>query len=909
MMLKLNVQVDNLCQFLPQDKVSSFAAMSPPELLKETEKAVGTKEMVQSHEALIRMKSESKSLERACAEHAEHLQALKRKNETLERDVLRFREFEKHQKRAQQLNMKIPWIRFDNERNRAIELREVWEAAKEKFALREKELQPLKQRITEKENEVKQMAQKNARLKESAQRLDVQRKQKGEELEELADRIVQQEDELETLSNREKERKVKIKKMEEEIAKYEAELQAAVEQADTQEQEMNSKNDRLRELAELISQIQSQQMELKEESRRRMGTIRQLQKEVQELDDVKKQRMEMLRRYSRDCYSAAVWLDNNRDKFEKPVYGPLALEVNVPDALHACYLEQATPSWLLTSFVCESAKDHNTILEEVYRKQKLRINAIRSDTYDPRRFQPPLDKSDLRGVGITHWLHEVFEAPSVVKAAICENAGVHQIAAGTNETARHMESLLRDVRQLRNIFTPESQYIVTFSHYGGGASTRVVPVKKANFFGEMDSPQRKAELEEQLRLERKAQADVEAKYRELEQQEKQHRREQGEINKAKQQINEVRKEIQTLKMRIKSRQTTLQGLSVEEDTATQERKIHEVIFATNRARVHAVLQIQELTKKILAQVMEKDKLVLLHAQEESILQRLKTEYMQSNHEFAALRRAVEASEAHFKEAKQNASRLKEKAEAVVQLTPEVKELFQSLPDTVEELEAAATDAKARADLSYQTNPRIIEEYEERCKEIEELEAKLATEQEDLRNETGRIERLKETWLPPLKDLLARINESFGKYFSEIGCAGEVVLEENEDFAKYGVVIKVKFRNKDTLHQLNAHLQSGGERSVSTMLYLVALQDLTECPFRLVDEINQGMDPRNERMIFQQVVDVACRPGLPQYFLITPKLLHDLNFTPEITVLCVFNGPWQLPQDKWNLESLLINGRP
>jgi hypothetical protein len=95
--------------------------------------------------------------------------------------------------------------------------------------------------------------------------------------------------------------------------------------------------------------------------------------------------------------------------------------------------------------------------------------------------------------------------------------------------------------------------------------------------------------------------------------------------------------------------------------------------------------------------------------------------------------------------------------------------------------------------------------------------------------------------------------------------------------------------------------------VSTMLYLVSLQDLTPCPFRLVDEINQGMDPSNERMIFEVVSDCACRPEVPQYgkfftslsvcryFLITPKLLPDLEFAPDTTILCVLNGPWQLPQ--------------
>jgi len=36
----LGIQVGNLCQFLPQEKVTDFARMSPQELLENTEKAV-----------------------------------------------------------------------------------------------------------------------------------------------------------------------------------------------------------------------------------------------------------------------------------------------------------------------------------------------------------------------------------------------------------------------------------------------------------------------------------------------------------------------------------------------------------------------------------------------------------------------------------------------------------------------------------------------------------------------------------------------------------------------------------------------------------------------------------------------------------------------------------------------------
>jgi len=75
-------------------------------------------------------------------------------------------------------------------------------------------------------------------------------------------------------------------------------------------------------------------------------------------------------------------------------------------------------------------------------------------------------------------------------------------------------------------------------------------------------------------------------------------------------------------------------------------------------------------------------------------------------------------------------------------------------------------------------------------------------------------------------------------------------------------------------------RSGGERSVSTIMFLMALQEMMVSPFRCVDEINQGLDERNERLVFRRIVENSTKPpgakGLTdhcgQYFLITPKLL-------------------------------------
>ena len=71
------------------------------------------------------------------------------------------------------------------------------------------------------------------------------------------------------------------------------------------------------------------------------------------------------------------------------------------------------------------------------------------------------------------------------------------------------------------------------------------------------------------------------------------------------------------------------------------------------------------------------------------------------------------------------------------------------------------------------------------------------------------------------------------------------------------------RDNEKLQILTGQRQSGGERSVSTILYLMALQELAAAPFRVVDEINQGMDPRNERLVHSQIVEIATREGTPQ----------------------------------------------
>lgn len=140
------------------------------------------------------------------------------------------------------------------------------------------------------------------------------------------------------------------------------------------------------------------------------------------------------------------------------------------------------------------------------------------------------------------------------------------------------------------------------------------------------------------------------------------------------------------------------------------------------------------------------------------------------------------------------------------------------------------------------NSNVEAEYERRKEYITklqtELDAAVREQDEMLTTMTG----LEAGWKSELDELIAKVDQNFARFFSMLGCEGRIQVHSgaNErEYDKYGIKIMVRFREQSELCELTPFHQSGGERSVSTILYMMALQELTVVPFRVVDEINQG----------------------------------------------------------------------
>lgn len=87
-----SIQIDNLCQFLPQDKVSEFAALTPIELLNSTQRAAAGPEMIEWHENLKVLRDEQKKLQRENKSDRDMLANLRSRQEMQRPDVERMRQ-------------------------------------------------------------------------------------------------------------------------------------------------------------------------------------------------------------------------------------------------------------------------------------------------------------------------------------------------------------------------------------------------------------------------------------------------------------------------------------------------------------------------------------------------------------------------------------------------------------------------------------------------------------------------------------------------------------------------------------------------------------------------------------------------------------------------------------------------
>ena len=210
------------------------------------------------------------------------------------------------------------------------------------------------------------------------------------------------------------------------------------------------------------------------------------------------------------------------------------------------------------------------------------------------------------------------------------------------------------------------------------------------------------------------------------------------------------------------------------------------------------------------------------------------------------------------------------------------------------------------------NPKALERYEAHLAERVILQEAYARLQAEYGQHEQHVVRRSTAWLNQVGHIVEKLHTKFQQYMSKLQYKGAVDLHKTGTIAEYEMRLSVSYTEGGGLTVLDGARHSGGERAVATIMYLMALQELSRAPFRAVDEINQGMDERNERLVFDQIVqsstvDTVSARRSHQYFLISPKLLQGLRSMehPDVTVLMVWNGAG-VDKHKWQISDMLAD---
>lgn len=896
---KFNIQVNNLTQFLPQDRVCEFAKLSPVRLLEETEKAVGDPQLPVLHRALVETSAEVQRSEQAVEKNKETLNQLKALNAEQERDVERVRQRDELLAKAESMKKKLPWLKYDMKKAEYLEAKELEKDAKKKLDVAAKLLNELKEPIEKQKQEKKGHELKCQKYRDILDNIEKSRKQMMEKENQLSTKVKEKYNDMEELERQEQSRQERIAKAEKDLEDAEMQLQNLP--------PFEPPKDRIEklgaEILELEASAREKRYQKKEKEKlleRNKMLARQSAERLKEMENIKNKRLQALRNSGAEKISDAYqWVQAHRHEFKKEVYGPVLIEVNISNPLHAAFLESHVPYYIWKAFITQDSGDRDYLFKNLKSFDVAVINHVADGNRNP---MPLHISQEMSSMGIYSRLDQVFDAPYAVKEVLIGQAGLENSYIGSKKSDENAD--MAPGFGITDLWTPDNHYRWSKSRYGGHVSASVESVRDSNLLSSNTDGEelnilraKKNELDETI-------SNLEASFRSFQSEIKELEDSQAQLQKQRESlVNEVqleKKKHRELENRVKQKRLKLESMGREEDMAVAMAKLVEDAEGLNVQRFKCALEMKNLliqatgyrktyAEKFMASIEIEMKIKEMEA---SIKQQEKLALQASLH-FEQCKDAVEAH-------RQQLAAAKKEAESVAVITRALEQEFLQMPSTIEELNAAIQDITSQANSILFLNHNILEEYERRRKKIEELSTKLESDEKEMTARLNELDSLKGRWLPTLRNLVAQINETFSKNFQEMAVAGEVLLDEHgNEFDNYGVLIKVKFRETGQLQVLSAHHQSGGERSVSTILYLVSLQDLTNCPFRVVDEINQGMDPINERKMFQQLVRAASQPNTPQCFLLTPKLLSDLEYGEACTILNVINGPWiQQPSQVW-----------
>lgn len=513
---KYDISVDNLCTFLPQDRVGSFSGFDSKQLLIETEKALSaSQDLYHTHQELIKDQEEMRGGDNQRETLEDKLRQIEQENKRLERAKDLMEERDQAVAHADLLHKKMLWLEFDQK----IEETNLKKASKKELKAKlvelQKVLQPMEEEFEQAQNEVNTLKEEysnsEAEIRSHQSEMDKQTA-KYERHDNAIEEIIQ---EVQSIEARRRAKEKKVEDMRAKLEQLNEMMKEYPPLESLREEELQCRND-FKAITPDYDSAKREHARLAQECRELEDDHKQAAAKMAKLQNEKARRNERIFRQLPELGKISDWLSNNRSKFRKDVVGPIMCEITTKDATTASYLEQHVPNHALKSFVVQCKEDYDLLYRCIREEQNIPINIATVREIRPTKRMFSDQKMGILKAehGVFGYMDECIGAPDVVLEVLKNSGQIEKVLIGSDKTQDSLDNkgLLDFLAEPEHpggrlqssvIFTSQGnkafKYTSIISKYSGKSSVRIDTIKPAKWLAPGVSADDKKRVSEELK--------------------------------------------------------------------------------------------------------------------------------------------------------------------------------------------------------------------------------------------------------------------------------------------------------------------------------------------------------------------------------------------------------------------------
>eukprot|EP00795_Rhopilema_esculentum_P017575 gene17575-9207_t len=558
-------------------------------------------------------------------------------------------------------------------------------------------------------------------------------------------------------------------------------------------------------------------------------------------------------------------------KFHRTPIGPLGAHISLKDKKWNVGVEKCLGNRLMLAFCCHDLHDMN-VLNGVFKDHWTGPNP----SIIVSRFQEQLyDVSQKRSQSKFPAVLDMLEIPNpIVANTLIDQARVESVLL-IEKSADAKEEIWK-----RRPYGAHRAYTIVGDEVIGGRTQKYYSnsYQNAKFLTtsiEHDIKQ----FEKEAQQERQQLQDLRNKRTEMD---RNIRSSQQELQNVKSKSNKEQDLINRLNLDIQDLLSTAEENQLPDLTALEEDlEEYEVKIADLQREVESDNQELQVQKEALQKQQDKDNEI---SRQKDELARSIEPFME---EFGSLEERIGQckSDKKFYERKKAElmAKIEEVRKKVTKIDDEYQDMYDKVKDgseiettrTVKNLESEIANTEKRVQREEQNRgnaEEVTKRYHEAYNKYKEVCERFASFKKFHKMLEKVILRRARQFDDFRRYIVIRAKQYFTMTLSQRGYSGKLKIDHDKEMLSIQVNVE---QAKGTASKDTKSL-SGGERSFSTVCFIMALWEAMESPFRVLDEFDVFMDMVNRRISMEMLLKIAKEQNNRQFLLLTPQDMSNVS---------------------------------